>query len=259
MAQTNEIKASARPRGGKGAARSVRREGRVPAVIYGGDEKTAETVAIDHNELYKLIKRGRFLSTVFDIDVGGKKSRAIPREVQLDPVKDLPVHVDFQRIGSDNRVRIGVPMRFINEAASPGLKRGGVLNIVRREVEVWAPADKIPEYFEANLEGLEIGRSVHISAVNLPEGVRPTITDRDFTIATIAGAAAMKPEGDEAAPGAVTAEGEAPAEGAAAAAPAGDAKGAAAPGGAAPKGAAPAGGRAPAAGARAAGGDRGKK
>jgi large subunit ribosomal protein L25 len=251
MAQPNEIKASARPQGGKGAARAVRREGLVPAVIYGGDEKTAETVAIDHNELFKLIKRGRFLSTVFDIDVGGKKSRAIPREVQLDPVKDLPIHVDFQRIGSDNRVRIGVPMRFVNEASSPGLKRGGVLNIVRREVEVWAPADKIPEYFDANLEGLEIGRSIHISAVVLPEGVRPTITDRDFTIATIAGAAAMKPEDDEAAPGATPAEGEAPEEGAAAAAPAAaaDAKGASAPAGA----------KAPAAGARAAGGDKGKK
>ena len=259
MAQTNEIKASARPRGGKGAARAVRREGLVPAVIYGGDEKTAETVALDHNELFKLIRRGRFLSTVFDIDVGGKKTKAIPREVQLDPVKDLPIHIDFQRIGSDNRVRIGVPMRFVNEASSPGLKRGGVLNIVRREVEVWAPADKIPEYFEADLEGLEIGRSIHISAVKLPEGVRPTIADRDFTIATIAGAAAMKPEGDEAAPGAVAAEGEAAAEGAAAAPAAGDAKGAAPAGGAGKPAATPAAGaKAPAAGARG-GGDRAKK
>jgi large subunit ribosomal protein L25 len=259
MAQTNEIKASARPRGGKGAARAVRREGLVPAVIYGGDEKTAETVALDHNELFKLIKRGRFLSTVFDIDVGGKKTKAIPREVQLDPVKDLPIHIDFQRIGSDNRVRIGVPMRFVNEASSPGLKRGGVLNIVRREVEVWAPADKIPEYFEADLEGLEIGRSIHISAVKLPEGVRPTIADRDFTIATIAGAAAMKPEGDEAAPGAVAAEGEAAAEGAAAAPAAGDAKGAAPAGGAGKPAATPAAGaKAPAGGARG-GGDRAKK
>ena len=259
MAQTNEIKASARPRGGKGAARAVRREGLVPAVIYGGDEKTAETIALDHNELFKLIKRGRFLSTVFDIDVGGKKTKAIPREVQLDPVKDLPIHIDFQRIGSDNRVRIGVPMRFVNEASSPGLKRGGVLNIVRREVEVWAPADKIPEYFEADLEGLEIGRSIHISAVKLPEGVKPTIADRDFTIATIAGAAAMKPEGDEAAPGAVAAEGEAAAEGAAAAPAAGDAKGAAPAGGAGKPAATPAAGaKAPAAGARG-GGDRAKK
>lgn len=252
MAQTNEIKATARPQGGKGAARAVRREGKVPAVIYGGDEKTAETVALDHNELFKIIKRGRFLSTVFNIDIGGKSTRAIPRDVQLDPVKDLPIHVDFQRIGADNRVRIGVPMRFINDALSPGLKRGGVLNIVRREVVVWAPADKIPEYFEADLEGLEIGRSIHISAVKLPEGVRPTITDRDFTIATIAGA--VKQDVDEATPGTVAAEGAAPAEGAAAAG--GDAKAAA--GGA--KGAAPAAaGKAPPAGAKAPGGDKGKK
>jgi large subunit ribosomal protein L25 len=254
MAQTNELKATARAQGGKGAARAVRREGKVPAVIYGGDEKTAETVALDHNELFKIIKRGRFLSTVFDIDIGGKSTRAIPRDVQLDPVKDLPIHVDFQRIGADNRVRIGVPMRFINDASSPGLKRGGVLNIVRREVEVWAPADKIPEYFEADLDGLEIGRSIHISAVKLPDGVRPTIIDRDFTIATIAGA--VKQDVDEATPGTVTAEGAAPAEGAAAAggdakAPAGGAKGAAAPAAAA--------GKAPAAGAKAPGGDKGKK
>ncbi|HEX6611838.1 MAG TPA: 50S ribosomal protein L25/general stress protein Ctc [Hyphomicrobiaceae bacterium] len=257
MAQTNKLEATVRPQGGKGAARAVRREGKVPAVIYGGDEKTPQTVALDHNELFKIIKRGRFLSTVFDIEISGKSTRAIPRDVQLDPVKDVPIHVDFQRIGADNRVRIGVPMRFINEANSPGLKRGGVLNIVRREVEVWAPADKIPEYFEANLEGLEIGRSVHISAIKLPDGVRPTITDRDFTIATIAGA--VKQDVDEAVPGATPVEGAAPAEGAPAAA-GGDAKAAA--GGA--KGAAPAAaaaGKAPAAAAAKApaGGDKGKK
>ncbi len=258
MAQTNKLEATVRPQGGKGAARAVRREGKVPAVIYGGDEKTPQTVALDHNELFKIIKRGRFLSTVFDIEISGKSTRAIPRDVQLDPVKDVPIHVDFQRIGADNRVRIGVPMRFINEANSPGLKRGGVLNIVRREVEVWAPADKIPEYFEANLEGLEIGRSVHISAIKLPDGVRPTITDRDFTIATIAGA--VKQDVDEAVPGATPVEGAAPAEGAPAAA-GGDAKAAA--GGA--KGAAPAAaaaGKAPAAAAAkapAGGGDKGKK
>jgi large subunit ribosomal protein L25 len=256
MAQTNKLEATARPQGGKGAARAVRREGKVPAIIYGGDEKTPQTIALDHNELFKIIKRGRFLSTVFDIDIAGKSTRAIPRDVQLDPVKDIPIHVDFQRIGADNRVRIGVPMRFVNEANSPGLKRGGVLNIVRREVEVWAPADKIPEYFEADLEGLEIGRSIHISAVKLPDGVRPTITDRDFTIATIAGA--VKQDVDEAAPGTATAEGAAPAEGAAAAA-GGDAKAAA--GGAKGAAAPAAAGKAPAAGTKApaAGGDKGKK
>ena len=232
------ISAKARPTGGKGAARTVRREGKVPGVIYGGDVKEAQTISLDHNELYKIITKGRFLSTVFEIDVDGKKSKAIPRDVQLDPVKDLPLHVDFQRIGADNRLKIGIPMRFTNEALSPGLKRGGVLNIVRREIEVWTPADKIPEFFEANLEGLEIGRSIHISAVTLPEGVRTVIQGRDFTIATIAGA--VKQE-EEAAPGtAAAAEGAAPADGAAAPA-GGDAK-AAAPAAA---------GKAPAAGAKA--------
>lgn len=220
MVQVNKISAEGRPGSGKGAARAVRRTGKVPGVVYGGDVATAETIAVDGNELFKLINRGRFLSTVFEIDVGGKITRAIPRDVQLDPVRDTPVHVDFQRIGSDNRVKIRIPMRFINEAASPGLKRGGVLNVVRREIEVWAPADKIPEYFTSDLTGLEIGRSIHISAITLPDGVRPVIHDRDFTIATIAGAISAKADTDEAAPGA------APAEGAAAAA-GGDAKAAA--------------------------------
>jgi large subunit ribosomal protein L25 len=212
MAQANVIKASARAAGGKGAARAVRRTGNVPAVVYGGDESTADTIQIDANDLFILIKKGRFLSTVFNIDVGGRVLKAIPRDVQLDPVKDFPVHVDFQRIGADNRVRVGVPVRFINDALSPGLKRGGVLNIVRHEVEVWCPADKIPELFEIDLTGLAIGRSMHISAVALPEGVTPTITDRDFTIATIAGTGGKDDD-------------EAPA--AAAGAPAGDAKAAA--------------------------------
>lgn len=211
MAQANVIKASARAAGGKGAARAVRRTGNVPAVVYGGDESTADTIQIDANDLFVLIKKGRFLSTVFDIDVGGRVLKAIPRDVQLDPVKDFPVHVDFQRIGSDNRVRVGVPVRFVNDALSPGLKRGGVLNIVRHEVEVWCPANKIPEQFEIDLTGLTIGRSVHISAVALPEGVTPTITDRDFTIATIAGTGGK--DEDEAST-------------AAAGAPAGEAKGA---------------------------------
>jgi large subunit ribosomal protein L25 len=154
--------------------------------------------------------------------------RVIPREVQVDPVSDKLVHVDFQRVGSGARIRVNVPVRFINELLSPGLKRGGVLNIVRHEIEVTCPADAIPEHFVVNLEGLEIGRSVHISAVKLPEGVKPTILNRDFTICTVAG---HKIE-EEAAPGAATAvEGAAPAEGAeaAAAGEAGDAK-AAAPG-----------------------------
>ncbi|MFM9940516.1 MAG: 50S ribosomal protein L25/general stress protein Ctc [Hyphomicrobiaceae bacterium] len=249
MAEANVITAKARPSGGKGAARSVRRQGDVPGVIYGGDLKDAQTISIEQNALWKIITKGRFLSTVFEIDVDGQKLKAIPRDVQLDPVKDLPLHVDFQRVGADNRIRIKIPMRYVNEAASPGLKRGGVLNIVRREVEVWAPADKIPDHFEADLTGLEIGRSIHISAVKLPDGVKPVIHNRDFTVATIAGAAAMKPDPDEvAATG--PADAAAGAEGAAAA---GGAKGAAAPAAGAKGAAAPAAGAkgAPAAAAKA--------
>lgn len=212
MAETQVIKAEGRPSRGKSGARAVRREGKVPAVIYGGDVAEQETVALDANELSKTIARGRFLASVFEVEVDGRRLKAIPRDVQLDPVRDTPLHVDFQRIGADNLVRLRVPVRFYNDLLSPGLKRGGVLNVVRREIEVWAPADKVPEVFEVNLEGLEIGRSIHISAVQLPEGVRPTIQGRDFTIATIAGSSA-KGETEE---GAAAAVGEAPAASAAA-------------------------------------------
>jgi len=234
--QVSEIKASARPRAGTGGARAIRRDGRVPAVIY-GDNSEPQNVAVDFADLTKLIGRGKFLSTVFDVNIDGKKSRVIPREVQVDPVKDFPVHVDFQRVGTSGKIRVNVPVKFINEALSPGLKRGGVLNIVRHEVEVICPADAIPAVFEFNLEGLEIGRSIHISAVTMPEGVRPTITNRDFTVATVAGHRVeeeAKPTETVAAEGAAAATGEG-----APAAAAGDAKAAAGKEGAAAK--APAG------------------
>jgi large subunit ribosomal protein L25 len=233
MAQNIEIKATARPRAGKGAARAVRREGRIPAVIY-GDKREPETIALDQKELWKLVLKGKFLSSVFQIDLDGKKHRVLPRDVQLDPVKDMPVHVDFQRVGSDGIVRVHVPVRFINEAASPGLKRGGVLNVVRHDVEIYCDADAIPEVFEFDLTGLEIGRSIHISATKMPEGVRPVISSRDFTVATIAGAL-TKGGDEEAAPGAAAAA--APGAAAPAAAAAAPAKGGAAP---AAKAAAPA-------------------
>ena len=186
MAQVSEIKASARKRSGTGGARAVRREALVPGVVY-GDGRAPENVALQSNELVNLINRGRFLSSIIELDVDGSKVSVIPREVQTDPVNDKLVHIDFQRVGKGASIRVNVPVRFINEALSPGLKRGGVLNIVRHEVEVMAPADKIPEFFEFNLEGLEIGRSIHISAVKMPDGVRPTIQNRDFTVATVAG------------------------------------------------------------------------
>ena len=196
MADAKVIEAVSRPSRGTGGARAVRNEGRVPGIIYGGGVAGEMPIAIDQNELTKIISRGRFLATVFDINVAGKVTKAIPRDVQLHPVRDTPVHVDFQRIGADNRVKLRVPVRFNNELLSPGLKRGGVLNVVRREVEVWAPADKVPEAFDVDLDGLDIGRSIHISAVALPEGVTPVIRDRDFTIATIAGAAAARSEAE---------------------------------------------------------------
>jgi large subunit ribosomal protein L25 len=250
--QSNELKAYARKRSGTGGARAVRREAQVPGVVY-GDGREPENVSLYSNELVNLMNRGRFLSTIIELDVEGAKIRVIPREVQKDPVNDKLVHVDFQRVGPGARIRVNVPVRFINEGLSPGLKRGGVLNVVRHEIEVTAPADKIPEFFEFNLEGLEIGRSIHISAIQLPEGVKPTIQNRDFTVATVAG---HKIE-EEPTPGAaaVTAEGEAPAEGAEGAEPAeegADAKAAAAPGAKAPAGK-------EAAAAPKAGGDKAKK
>ena len=190
------IQATARPRAGKGAARAVRREGKVPAVIY-GDKKEPETIALDFNELVKMLRRGGFLSSVFDIEVGGKTVRALSRDIQLDPVKDTPLHVDFQRVGGDGRIRVMVPIEIINEEISPGMKRGGVLNIVRREVEVLCPADAIPSSLIIDLDGVEIGTSIHISAVNLPAGVTTTITDRDFTVLTVAGSAAAKSDASD--------------------------------------------------------------
>lgn len=211
------LKATARPRAGKGAARQARREGNIPAVIY-GDKQTPEIIALEFNELWKQILRGQFTLSVFDIDIAGKsKVRVIPRDVQLDPVKDFPVHVDFLRIGKDGIIRVAVPVRFINESLSPGLKRGGVLNIVRHEIEVYCPYDRIPAAFEIDLDGVEIGRSIHISSVNLPEGVSPVISNRDFTIATIAG---VRKEEEAAAATTEAAPAAAPGAKAAAAAPA---------------------------------------
>lgn len=181
------LKAQARPRAGKGAARQTRREGSVPAVIY-GDNKSPETIALDYNELWKQVLKGHFTSTAFEIDVDGTKHIVLARDVQLDPVRDTPLHVDFQRVGKDGIIRVSIPVRFANEAASPGLKRGGVLNIVRHDFEVYCPYDKIPSHFEIDLTGLEIGRSIHVSAVAMPDGISPVIKGRDFTIATIAGA-----------------------------------------------------------------------
>ncbi|HLC08255.1 MAG TPA: 50S ribosomal protein L25/general stress protein Ctc [Methyloceanibacter sp.] len=210
MAEALELKAWARPRAGKGGARSVRREGRIPGILYGGDEDPFP-LAVDDKAIRLQLLTGHFQSTIYTLDVEGKKTRVIPRGVQLDPVRDFPIHVDFMRVAKDAHVTVAVPVHFLNEAASPGIKRGGILNVVRHEIEVRCPADAIPNHFDVDLTGLEIGDSVHISAVKLPEGVKPTITERNFTVATIVGraaeeevkpaAAAVVPEaGAEAAP-----------------------------------------------------------
>jgi large subunit ribosomal protein L25 len=191
MSKTKQLSAKRRESAGKGAARAVRREGRVPAVVYGAGAPPV-AISLDYAVAHKLIFAGHFLTTLFDIDVDGEKIRAIPRDYQFDPVKDTPIHIDFLRLGKDSKVRVEVPVHFVNHEASPGLKRGGVLNIVRHAVELMVPADAIPESLTADLKGLDLNDSVHISAINLPEGAKPTIGDRDFTIATIAVPAGFK-------------------------------------------------------------------
>jgi large subunit ribosomal protein L25 len=197
MSQSYELKAEAREQVGKGSARAVRREGKIPAVIY-GDKQPPLAIALSYKDIYYKIHGGGFLTTVATIDVGDQKIQVLPREFQLDPVKDTPLHVDFLRVRRDTEVSVLVPVRFLNEEKSPGIKRGGVLNTVRHEVELLCPANAIPDAIEIDLTGKEIGDSIHISAVELPAGVRPVIQDRDFTIATIAGSAGMKAEEAEA-------------------------------------------------------------
>lgn len=185
MAETNELNADLRERTGKGAARAARRAGKVPAVVYGG-KKSPVTVNLDPREIKKNVDAGVFFSTIYRLKVGGDTERVIPRDIQLHPVKQMPEHVDLLRVTADTRIAVEVPVQFLNEDDSPGLKRGGVLNVVRYAIEVSCGVDNIPQSFELDLGGLEIGDSVHASALNLPQGVELTITDRDFTIATVA-------------------------------------------------------------------------
>ncbi len=191
MANVIEMKAERRQQGGKGAARRLRKAGRVPGVIYGGGE-APEMIHVNFVDLLKQVNTGTFESTLVDVDVEGKKVRTIPRDVQLDPVRDFPIHVDFLRVGKGTRIAVEVPVEYINEEQSPGLKRGGALNVVRHEVELYVDAENIPEKIVVDLTGLEIGDVVHISNVQLPEGAVPVIQDRDFTLATITGRAAAE-------------------------------------------------------------------
>lgn len=193
MARIVQLKATTRDRAGKGAARAVRREGLVPGVVY-GDKKEPQLVSLGYVDMFQQVKTGRFLSTLVDLEVDGTKVRTIPRAVQFDPVRDFIIHADFLRLGAGARITVEVMVEFRNHEESPGIKRGGVLNVVRHEVELSCPADNIPEEIVVDLAGLDIGDSVHISSIDLPEGTVPTITDRDFTIATIAAPAGIKEE-----------------------------------------------------------------
>jgi len=208
---TYELKAEAREKVGKGSARETRRNGKVPAVIY-GDKQPPLAIALPYKELFYKIHGGGFMTTIATIDVDGKKIQVLPKDYQLDPIRDFPMHVDFLRIGKDTVVTVEVPVHFINEDKSPGIKRGGTLNVVRHEVEFTVPANAIPEFITVDLAGTDIGDSLHISAVKLPAGVKPTIGDRDFTIATIASSSAMKSEEDETTEEAAPAPAAAPAK-----------------------------------------------
>ncbi len=183
MSKSYELKAEARAIAGKGSARAIRRNGRVPAVIY-GDKQAPVSISLDYKEIYYKIHGGGFLHTVATIDVEGTKYRVLPKDYQLDPVRDFPTHVDFLRVSANSLIKVEIPVHFINQDTSVGLKRGGILNIVRHEVEFMCPVDAIPDFIEVDLAKVDIGHSVHISAVKVPAGLKPTI-DRDFTIATI--------------------------------------------------------------------------
>ncbi len=226
MATVKEFKATARPVSGKGAARAERRAGRIPAVIY-GDNKPPLAISVDDKELRLRIQAGRFLTTIFNIELDGQKHRVIPRDYHLDPVKDFPIHVDFFRLGEGATIRVNVPLHVNGGEVAPGVKRGGTINIVAHSIELEAEADSIPQYLEVDVSTLDIGSSLHITDLKLPKGVKTLARDADMTLVTIVPPSGY---GEEAAPAAAAAAaapaagGKAPAAGAkapaAAAAPA---------------------------------------
>jgi len=222
MSEQLTLPAEARDRAGKGASRALRREGRVPAVVY-GDKKGPLSVHVEEKLLVKMLNTGHFMNSVVMVEVDGKPNRTLPKDVQFHPVTSRPIHVDFLRISEHAQVTVSVPVRFDNEEASPGLKRGGVLNIVQHDLELVCDAAHIPDEIHIDLTGLEIGDSLHISQVKLPKGTKAAIEDRDFTVATVVAPSAMKQVEEEAAPegevptvGEEEAEAEAEAEGGAA-------------------------------------------
>ena len=224
MATVKELKATARPQSGKGAARAERRAGRVPGVIYGNNQPPV-TISVDDAELRQRILAGRFLTTIYDIDLEGKKHRVIPRDFHLDPVRDFPLHVDFMRLGEGATIRVSVPLHVVNAESSPGVKRGGTVNIVTHTIDLECSVDNIPQYIEADVGALEISHSLHLSDIKLPAGVK-SLSREDATLVTIVPPSGYAEEQKAAAAaaaagtGAAAAPGAAPAAGAAAAAPA---------------------------------------
>jgi large subunit ribosomal protein L25 len=239
MATVNTLKATARPKSGKGAARAERRAGRIPGVIYGNNQPPL-TISVDDKELRQRILAGRFLTTLFDIDLEGKKHRVIPRDFHLDPVRDFPVHVDFMRLGEGATIRVSVPLRVVGAETAPGVKRGGTVNIVTHTIDLECAVDNIPQYIEADVSSLEISYSLHLSDVKLPTGVK-ALSREDATLVTIVPPSGYAEEQKAAAAGAAAAAAAAPG---AAAAPAAGAAAAPAASAAAPA----AGAKAPAGG-----------
>ncbi len=206
MSDQLTLSAETRERAGKGASRELRRQNRIPAVIY-GNKQDPELIHVEEKALIKLLMTGHFSNSVVEIDLGGKKQITLPKDVAFHPVSDRPTHVDFLRIVKGAKVEVNVPVVFFNEEASPGLKRGGVLNVVRHELELICDNDKLPDDIQIDVSGFDVGDSIHISHVTLPKGSESKITDRDFTIATIVAPSALKStEGD------TTVEGEGEAE-----------------------------------------------
>ena len=229
MTDIVQLAAEVRERAGKGGARQSRRLGRVPAVIY-GDKKTPLMVSLEKFAFTKILNKPGFFTHLFDVEVAGTKHRVLPRDVQFDPVSDQPLHVDFLRVSAKTKIRVDVPVVFSGQDKSPGLKRGGVLNVVHHTLELLCLADKIPEKIEVSLEGFEIGDALHLTAIKLPAGVECASHEKDFTVATVAApstsraddaaAAATAAAATTAAPAAAGAKAAAPAAGAKAAAPA---------------------------------------
>jgi large subunit ribosomal protein L25 len=204
MPETISLQAEPRARLGKGATRETRRLGRVPGIIY-GDGKEPLAISLEPRTLSRALARPGFFATLVDVSVDDAVHRTLPREVQYHPVSDAPLHVDFMRVAAGARVTVTVPVTFINQERSVGLRRGGILNIVRHGIEMSCNVDAIPERLIVDLDGLDIGDSIHISAVTLPPGTRPTTTERDFTVATIGASSAVREEAVQAAQAAATA------------------------------------------------------